>query len=96
MSQSFHLRQLNRFNHQAKKLPENVFKRLEKSLRFLASNPRHSSLQTHIVQGVKGGYGGPIFEAYVNKQYRLTFEYGPENQIVLRNVDNHDECLANP
>jgi hypothetical protein len=50
----------------------------------LAENPRHQSLQTHPVRGSRG-----VFEAYVDKSNRLTFEYG-DDCIVLRNHCNHD------
>jgi len=50
----------------------------------LGENPRHPSLRTHRVQGVKG-----VFEAYVDMANRVTFEWdGPA--IRLRNNCNHD------
>jgi hypothetical protein len=36
-----------------------------------------------------------IFEAYVDVKYRMTFERHNDT-FVIRNVDNHDECLRNP
>jgi len=36
-----------------------------------------------------------IFEAYVDRKYRMTFEHRGDT-FVMRNVDNHDECLRNP
>ena len=36
-----------------------------------------------------------VFEAYVDVKYRMTFERHSDT-FVMRNVDNHDECLRNP
>ena len=36
-----------------------------------------------------------VFVAYVDVEYRMTFER-PSDTFVMRNVDNHDECLRNP
>lgn len=59
--------------------------------------PRHPSLKTHKVQNAIGFFEGDVFEAYVTKKYRLTWEYGPDQgMITLRNIDNHDACLKNP
>ncbi|MBI3296572.1 MAG: hypothetical protein HYZ75_00295 [Elusimicrobia bacterium] len=63
----------------------------------MAANPRHPSLRTHPVEGAVGDFGTKVFEAYVSEKYRLTWEYGPKKgDITLRNVDNHDDCLASP
>jgi len=51
----------------------------------LAENPRHPSLRTHPVHGVRGG---GVFEAYVDHANRLTFHY-QDGKIVLRNNCNH-------
>jgi hypothetical protein len=50
-----------------------------------AENPRHPSLQTHPVRGIRGG---GVFEAYVDAANRLTFHY-EDGKIVLRNNCNH-------
>lgn len=50
----------------------------------LGENTRHPSLQTHPVRGRPG-----VFEAYVDRANRVTFEYG-DNEIVLRKHCNHD------
>ncbi len=85
------------FEKKVKKLPSEVLIAAKKTLRLLAENPRHPSLKTHKMQKAVGDFGGNIFEAYVTKKYRLTWEYGPnQGMITLRNVDNHDECLAKP
>lgn len=97
MTPRFTLTTTNRFDEQSDRPPENVYKQLKQKLLYLSENPRHRSLQTHEVKGAAGDYGGKVFEAYVNEKYRLTWEYGESRgEIVLRNVDNHDECLKNP
>ena len=97
MTPRFTLITTEHFETQAEKLPENVYKQLKTKLAYLCANPRHPSLQTHEVKGVTGNYSGRIFEAYVNEKYRMTWEYGASRgEIVLRNVDNHDECLKSP
>ena len=86
-----------RFLNQATELPPGVYDQLQKALRLLEDNPRHPSLRTHEVKCASGDYGGKIFEGYVNLQYRFTWEYGAEKSaIIMRNVDNHDECLKKP
>jgi mRNA-degrading endonuclease RelE of RelBE toxin-antitoxin system len=85
------------FDKKLKKLPSSILDPAKKTLRLLAENPRHPSLKTHKIQKAVGDFGGDIFEAYVTKKYRLTWEYGPDQgMITLRNIDNHDECLEKP
>lgn len=86
-----------RFLSQAEELPDDVYFQLQKQILLLEQNPRHPSLRTHEVKNAIGNYGGKIFEGYVNKQYRFTWEYGKQrSEIILRNVDNHDECFRSP
>jgi mRNA interferase RelE/StbE len=85
------------FLSQAECLPGDVYLQLQKQILLLEQNPRHPSLRTHTVRNAIGSHGGKIFEGYVNKQYRFTWEYGKQrSEIILRNVDNHDECLSRP
>jgi len=93
----FDLELAQRFIKQLQKLPPGIKKMAKKVIYLLAVNPRHPSLQCHKVSGTKGDYGGDVFEAYVTMKYRMTWEYGPrKNEITLRNIDNHDECLREP
>ena len=85
------------FEKKLKTLPDAVLEAAKKTLRLLSENPRHPSLKTHKVLKAVGDFGGDVFEAYVTKKYRLTWEYGPDQgMITLRNIDNHDECLEKP
>lgn len=56
----------------------------------LGGNPRHPALQTHRVQGTPG-----VFEAYVDKGNRVTFEWRGST-VVLRNNCNHDIVNRRP
>ena len=79
-----------RFVRQYERLPKTIQKKVDKALRLLDADFRHPGLRSHPVEGVVG-----IFEAYVDAKYRMTFERH-RNVLVMRNVDNHDECLKNP
>ncbi len=84
------LRFTERFVKQYERLPKTVQRKADKALRLLDEDFRHPGLRSHPVEGVT-----EIFEAYVNAKYRMTFErHG--NVFIMRNVDNHDECLKNP
>lgn len=56
----------------------------------LGENPRHPGLQTHKVKGTPG-----VFEAYVDKGNRITFEWDGDT-IILRNNCNHSIVDRNP
>lgn len=79
-----------RFVKQYERLPKSIQRKVDKALRLLETDFRHPGLRSHPVEGTRG-----IFEAYVDAKYRMTFErYG--DVLLMRNVDNHDECLRNP
>jgi mRNA-degrading endonuclease YafQ of YafQ-DinJ toxin-antitoxin module len=65
--------------------------RVRRTLRLLAENPRHSGLQTHRVHGASG-----VWECYVDRSARVTFEYGSESVLILRNNCGHDAVLRRP
>jgi hypothetical protein len=79
-----------RFIDQYQHLPAAIQRKVDKALRLLDADFRHPGLRSHPVEGTPG-----IFEAYVDIQYRLTF-HRRSNTLILRNVDNYDECLKNP
>ncbi len=79
-----------RFRRAYAQLPPDIRKKVKKTLCLLDSSPRHPSLRVHQVRGTNG-----IYEARVDLQYRLTFTFAGDD-LILRNVDNHDECLKNP
>jgi mRNA interferase RelE/StbE len=81
---------LKRFLNAYDRLPLEIRKKTKKALGLLDSNPRHPSLQVHPIKGYK-----EIYEARVDQKYRMSFTFDGENKI-MRNVDNHEECLNNP
>lgn len=79
-----------RFVKQYERLPEIVQRKVDKALYLLDRDFRHTGLRSHPVEGLEG-----IFEAYVDAKYRITFERRGD-VFLMRNVDNHNECLKNP
>ncbi|MFH1381496.1 MAG: hypothetical protein ABIH70_01220 [Chloroflexota bacterium] len=80
----------DRFVRQYGRLPPPTQEKVKKALRLLDADFRHPGLRSHPVEGAPG-----IFEAYVDRKYRMTFaRHG--DILILRNVDNHDECLRKP
>jgi hypothetical protein len=57
-------------------------KQIRKTLRYLETNLRARSLQTHEYQSLTRRYGIKIFEAYVQQKtpgaYRVFWHYGPD------------------
>ncbi len=79
-----------RFVRQYGQLPGTIQRKVDKALHLLDVDFRHPGLRSHPVEGAPG-----IFEAYVDSKYRMTFERS-QDTFIMRNVDNHDECLRNP
>ena len=79
-----------RFVRQYGLLPLAIQRKVKKALRLLDADFRHPGLRSHPVEGAPG-----VFEAYVDQKYRMTFERHSDT-FIMRNVDNHDECLRNP
>lgn len=80
----------NRFKKAYQKLLADIQQKVKKALTFLNKNPHHPSLQVHKIQGTDN-----IYEGRVDQKYRFSFQF-EGNDKILRNVDNHDECLKNP
>jgi hypothetical protein len=79
-----------RFIMQYRKLPNPIQKKVDKSPALLDIDFRGAGLKSHPVHHAPG-----IFEAYVDDKYRMTYSRRGET-LVMRNVDNHDDCLGNP
>lgn len=79
------------FKHNVEKLSIEVKKKLKKKLEIMIENPRHPSLLTKKLKGRNDN----VFEASVNMDIRMTWEYF-EDGIILRNIGEHDETLKNP
>ncbi len=62
------------------------YKAVKKTIRYLAQNPRHNSLQTHPFLSLKGPNGEKVFEAYAQQKtpaaYRVFWYYGPSRGVI--------------
>lgn len=85
------IRLTERFLRSYSELPFRIQKKTKKALRLLGEDPRYPSLQTKPVEGAPG-----IYEARVDRKYRLTFERLPGDVLLLRVIGAHDETLKNP
>ena len=79
------------FKNAYEELPESIKKKVQKAIRLLAEDPRHTSLQTKPIQDAKG-----IFEARADRAYRMTYERLPGDVLKMRVVGKCDETLKNP
>lgn len=64
---------------------------VSRALKLLLDNPRHPSLR---VKGISGRPG--IFSARISRGPRISFEWGSEGQIVLRNNCHHEDVYRKP
>lgn len=62
------------------------YKAVKKTLKFLAMNPRHTSLHTHEYASLRGPNGEKVFEAYAEQKtpaaYRVFWYYGPSRGVI--------------
>ena len=79
-----------RFVKQYAHLPKVIQLKVDKALAILDADFRYPGLRSHPVESAPG-----VIEAYVDRKYRMTFERHGDT-LVLRNVDNHDDCLRQP
>ena len=79
-----------RFVTQYSQLPATIQRKVDKALTLRDADFRRPGLRSHPVDSAPG-----VFEAYVDRKYRMTFERRGDT-FVMRNVDNHDECLRDP
>lgn len=80
-----------RFLKSFSRLPKAIQEKNKKQISLLAENPRHPTLRTKPVQGTDG-----IYEARIDRDYRMTYERKTDDTLVLRVVDRHDEALKKP
>lgn len=61
---------------------EGLLKQIRKTLGYLETNLRATSLQTHKYESLTKRYGREVFEAYVQQNtptaYRVFWHYGPD------------------
>ena len=75
---------------------EKFFKKLVKTLGFLAENPRHNSLASHEINDLTRKYGFKIFQSYLENNTpaagRLFWAYGPDKlDITILGIEPHPE-----
>jgi len=84
----------DRFKRAFQSLPKEVQKKAVRALRLMDENLSYPSLVLKKIHGYPD-----IWEARIDIKYRLTFQVEQkdgETLCILRNIDNHDECLKNP
>ena len=72
------------------------FKKLVKTLGYLASDPRHNSLASHEIQDLSRKHGIKIFQSYLENHTpgagRLFWAYGPDkSDITILAIEPHPE-----
>jgi len=80
-----------RFLKSYARLPMAIQQKIKKQITLLAENPRHPFLQTKPIQGAEG-----IYEARVDRDYRMTYEREADDTLLLRVVAKHDIAIKNP
>ena len=80
-----------RFKKAYKKLSPELQEKTRKALALLGENPRHPSLRTKPVQGIRG-----VYEARVDIACRMTYERLVNDILLMRVVGAHDKTLKNP
>ena len=78
------LRILSTFKKDYKKLSAEAKDKVDKQLKLLTKNPKHPSLNLHLIRGTKR-----IWEGYIDQRCRFTFEIQGEF-FLLRKVGPHD------
>ena len=62
------------------------YKAVKKTLKFLAMNPRHNSLQSHEYESFNGPNGEKVWTAYAEQKtpaaYRVFWYYGPSRGVI--------------
>lgn len=74
-----------RFKKHYKMLSSQEKKQLKNKLNLLAINPRHPSLRTKRIQGVK-----ELYECSVNLDIRIIWYYENDSIIIIVDVGHHD------
>ena len=79
-----------RFQEQYLNKPLDEQGKIDKTIDMLCENPKHPGLHSHRVRKTKR-----VWECYINRAHRVTFEYG-DNCIICRNNCNHTIIDKNP
>ncbi len=79
-----------RFVKQYAQLSTMIQRKVDKALALLDADFCHPGLRSHPIESAPG-----VIEAYVDRKYRMTFERHGDT-LIMRNVDNHEDCLRQP
>ncbi len=67
-------------------IQEKRYKAVKKTLKFLATDPRHNSLQTHEYMSLSGPNKEKVYAAYAEQNtpaaYRVFWYYGPSRGVI--------------
>jgi mRNA interferase RelE/StbE len=85
------LTRTERFKKSVLELDKKTREKLKKQLAHLVTDLRHPSLQIKKIKGTES-----FFEARVDSFYRFTFEYGANNEIILRAVGPNNSAMKKP
>jgi hypothetical protein len=84
---------------QLDKAEEKFFKKLVKSLGYLAENPRHNSLASHEIDDLTRKYGFKIFQSYLENNTpsagRMFWAYGPDKRDITVLPSNRTRKIKN-
>ncbi len=65
-------------------LPKRLQHHVDKTLGFLLHNPRHPSLRTKKMRGVRDPVGRDLWEARVTRSYRILFAIVGDTYLLYR------------
>ena len=73
-----------------------LFKKMVKTFRLLAVDPRHNSLQSHEISELSRRYGEKVWQSYLENNTpaagRIFWVYGPgKNEITIIGLEPHPE-----
>lgn len=84
------------FKKRLQKKPPHEQAAVLKSLKFLAMSRNHPSLNIHPLKGVRTDDGRPIYDGWVTRKLRITFDLATDGTINLRTNCQHDKVLRSP
>ena len=79
---------------------QKLYKQMGKTMRLIASNPRHPGLHTHDIDALTARYGQKVWESYLENNTsgagRIFWVYGPEQgDITIIALEPHPNDKSN-
>jgi mRNA-degrading endonuclease RelE of RelBE toxin-antitoxin system len=75
-----------KFVLQFESLPKKIQNLAERKIRLFEQNQKHPSLNVHQLHGPLAKF----FSFYIDKSYRVVFEYGSSNTVYFLKIGNHE------